>query len=218
MNRGEVDFSAVLRGKCPLCAGRGCIRELTAYGRGFKELFPLSSGRVLVARFECVTLKAKDGRRHTFSLLPLELVPYRRYTLRSMLTALALFVSVFGPDVTTIEQAFLDALPTDGPVSVSLLRLWAQAAVRGFRRSHPVLCKMHELSLVSARSGLVGEAGEVREYLRGCRVRAPPAFDSVVCTWTEDPAGWHDDLCRLVTEYSRATRVFLVGVPSQERG
>ncbi len=134
-----------------------------------------------------------------------------------MLTALALFVSVFGPSVTTIEQAFLDALPTDGPVSMSLLRLWARDAVRGLRRSHPILCKMYELSDISAQCGLVGWAGEVRAYLRSCKVRAPPAFDSVVCTWAEAPAGWHDDLCRLVKEYSLATRVFLVGTPSQGR-
>jgi len=219
MARDEVDFGSVVRGRCPLCGGGGCIRQLTAYSRWAIELFPPSKMSVPVARFECVRLRKKDGKRHTFSLLPLELAPYHRYTLRSMLMALVLFSTLMRGQGWTVEETVLAVVPLDSPVTVSLLRYWAKVAVRGLRRAHSLLVKAYPaLSQVASGSGFGGEGREVETYLRSCRVRAPPHLDTVSVSLTEPADGWHDDVAGVVQAYRRSTSGFLVGTPSQDRG
>lgn len=218
MERGDVDFTQSINGRCPLCEGRGCIKQLTCYWRGAIDLFSGIEKSVPVARFECVDLRSQDGKRHTFSLLPLGLVPYHRYTAESMLMALLLFGTFCCEGGSTIEDIFLSAIPLDSTLCVSLLRFWAKVVVRGFRRAHAELSKTYNLSEISSGKGLRGIAEEVGRYLVGCSVRAPPEFDSVLGKWKQPAGECFAEMRSLIRAYSRPSGRFLCGRPSQERG
>ena len=217
MERDEVDFSSVLSGCCPLCCGHGCIKQLTCYWRTAIDLFQQIERSVPVARFECVALRSKDGKRHTFSLLPLGLVPYHRYTAESMLMALLLFGTFCCQERSTVEDLFLSAIPLDSTVCISLLRFWAQVVVRGFRRAHTELRKTYDLSTISSGTGLRGLSVEVVNYLVGCSVRAPPEFDSVLGEWKQPADECFKEIRSLIRAYSNSTGRFFCGRPYQQR-
>ena len=167
MRAGSVDFSWVLRGRCPVCGGRGHLGQLWPYTRRVVELFSERDERVLVARFRC----NRTGR--TFSLLPHELAPYHMYTVPSMLRVLALMHALFGAPERSLESIIAD-LPSDCAVTVYLVRCWARTVVRGFRRSHSTLARLHDLTVVGSDSGFRGEVSEVHAYLVACGARGPP--------------------------------------------
>lgn len=167
MRADSVDFSWVLRGRCPLCGDRGCIGELTPYERRVVELFPYREEWVLVPRFRC----NRTGR--TFSLLPDELAPYHVYTVPTMLRVLALFHGLFGDPGRSLESIIED-LPSDCAVTVYLIRCWARVVVRGFRRAHAALARTYDLRGVSSGSGFRGEVAEVHAYMTACGPRGPP--------------------------------------------
>jgi len=196
MNRGEVDFAAFVAGECPLCGRRDCLRELTPYLRGVIELFPWAVEEVLVARFLC------REKKLTVSLLPLELVPYHRYTLRSMLIALFLFHAVWGKPGSTLEDIWCE-LPPDSNVLVFLLRYWLGEVLRGLRRAHVELGRRYDLGEVSTGAGLGGALTELHSYCCAVGVRGPPQGNAAVAV--------------LAAGYSDSTGRFLVGRPSQER-
>ena len=75
---------------CPVCGGGCGYREIEAYFREVRELWPQRSGFVPVARFQCRG-KREAGEYPTFSMLPYQLVPYHRYTLGSMVMAMLLW-------------------------------------------------------------------------------------------------------------------------------
>jgi hypothetical protein len=196
MSAGAVDFSWVPRKRCPLCGGRGHIGLLTPYSRRVVELFPHWEERILVARFRC----NRTGR--TFSLLPLELAPYHVYTVPTMLRVLALFHVLFGDPGRSLESIIND-LPSDCVVTVYLIRCWSRMMVRGFRRSHPTLTRLHELRYISSGLGLRGEVSEVDAYLGACSARGPPP-ESL-------------PLLRSFRDITQGMR-FLFGTASQDRG
>jgi hypothetical protein len=196
MKYGEVDFAAFVVGKCPLCGQRECLRQITPYSRGFIELFPWGNGEVLVARFLCRKLKL------TVSLLPVELAPYHRYTLRSILLALLLFHAVWGDPSCTLEDVW-SKLPLDSNVTVYLLRYWLGEVLRGLRRAHDHLCRWYDLSDIQSGVGLSGRLRELHSYFHTCKIRGPPDGNAAVAD--------------LATGYSRSTKCFLVGRTSQER-
>ncbi|MFH1689350.1 MAG: hypothetical protein ABIE42_03830 [Candidatus Eisenbacteria bacterium] len=167
MRADSVDFSWVLRERCPLCGDRGCIGELTPYGRGVVELFPYREEWVLVARFRC------NRTRGTFSLLPLELAPYHVYTVPTMLWAL-MFCHVMFSEPGKPLDAVLEKLDSDRPVTMYLVRCWARMVIRGFRRSHTTLARLHDLRGVRSESGFRGAVSEVDAYLTACCARGPP--------------------------------------------
>lgn len=196
MRADAVDFSWVLRERCPLCGGRGHIGRLTAYVRRVVELFPYREEWVLVARFRC----NRTGR--TFSLLPLELAPYHIYTVPTMLWAL-MFCHVVFSDPGKPLDSVLEKLDSDRPVTMYLVRCWARMVVRGFRRSHATLARLHDLTGVRSGVGFRGEVSEVDAYLTACFARGPP------------PAALH--LLRGFGEIAQGAR-FLFGTASQDRG
>ena len=79
---GGIDWRREVRPSCPICGQDECWREITPYSRHVIELFPCREDDVLIARFQCRRTLA------TFSLLPVQLIPYHQYTVSSMLGAL----------------------------------------------------------------------------------------------------------------------------------
>ena len=217
MEHCDVVWSAVLEGKCPICGKKGCLREITPYGRWVFSLFPLFKRWVLVARFQCRTKKL------TVSMLPLELAPYHPFMIPSMLALV--FLCVKDGKATTLSGflgALLDATEresgsdhrsTDDPeaedvqedsdqTSLSLLRLWICLLVRGFRRAHTELRVLCVLDEMKSGKGPVGEAREVQAYAVASTARAPPSAELVL---------------EVMREYSARTGKFLFGTPSQDR-
>jgi hypothetical protein len=70
---------------CPICGKRECYRRITPYFRYAIELFPeFGKQRIPIARFLC------RNKRRTFSLLPIQLIPYFQYTLCAVIGTLLL--------------------------------------------------------------------------------------------------------------------------------
>ncbi len=93
MNSGEwehPDFSD----KCPLCGGQDCARYHGTYQRGAespKERFSVTD--LPIIRILCLEKGDKKKCDHrTVSLLPLELIPYRKLSLKFMI--LAVFIKL----------------------------------------------------------------------------------------------------------------------------
>ena len=196
MKRGDVDFSVFVVGKCPLCGQRGCLREITPYSRGVMELFSWRTGDVLVARFLC------RSSAKTVSLLPLELIPYCRYTLQSIVMTLLFFHAVWGTPGRTLEDIW-DDLPPDSSVTVYLVRYWLCLVLRGFRRGHAELSQRYDLETIRTKIGLAGDLTELHGYFDAFGIRGPPEGCYAVA--------------QLAASYSEATGRFLVGRSSQDR-
>ena len=82
---GRIDFSSLIGPACPICGNKDCYREITPYWRYAMELFPaFAKKRIPIARFLC------RRRPRTFSLLPLQLIPYYQYTANAILGTLLL--------------------------------------------------------------------------------------------------------------------------------
>jgi len=198
LESGAVDFSAVLSGRCPLCGRRGCLRELTPYGRWAISLFPYEKRWILVARFLCRKTKL------TVSLLPLELAPYHPYSIPSMLWVLWLCgKGLESREGCGILRVLLDAVRDTDDVTESLVGFWVEMILRGFHRAHPMLRALHDLSGVTSGRGLPCRVLEVGVYLRSCRVRGPPALVG--------------DVMALLRDVSARRHRFLFGIPSQDR-
>ena len=116
--------------RCPICGRRGCWRRIAPYTRGVIELFPYAEGVVQVLRGQC----GCTGR--TFSLLPVELILYYRYTASSVVGALLLawvavreqgggFGRVLEQDPRFVPESRLTAW---------LLETWLDALLTGLRR------------------------------------------------------------------------------------
>lgn len=88
---GRIDFPSVIGPACPICGHKGCYREITPYWRYAMELFPaFAKKRIPIARFLC------RRQPRTFSLLPLQLIPYCRYTANAILGSLLLALECRG--------------------------------------------------------------------------------------------------------------------------
>ena len=71
----QIDFISFLGVHCPICKRIDCYRPMAPYWRNAIELFPeFKKKRIPIARFLC------RRRRKTFSLLPVQLIPYFQYT------------------------------------------------------------------------------------------------------------------------------------------
>mgnify|MGYP006971734242 CR=1 FL=1 len=172
------------------------MRQITPYVRGVIELFPWREDEVSVPRFLC------RKRKLTVSLLPLALVPYHRYTLRSMMLALLLFHGIWGEPGATLEDIWSE-LPPESNVAIYLLRYWLGEVLRGLRCAHEALRRAYDLSGVGTGVGLGGALTELYSYCCAIGIRGPPEGGAAVAD--------------LAAGYSQGNGRFLVGRPSQER-
>jgi hypothetical protein len=140
-----------------------------------------------VARFLCRL------RRRTFSLLPIQLAPYCQYTLRAIIGTLLLGLGVREQGQQGLQGAVL-AVDPDSLVTPWLVACWLALVLNGLRRAHPLL-RVVGLTL---RHGTAWE--EVSDY-----------FLSLGWTSPGQP------LLKVLYRYSRTTRQFMFGIPSQGR-
>ena len=193
---GRLDFISSIGIRCPVCGREQCFRSITPYWRYAIDLFPeYRRESIPVARFLC----RQSGK--TFSLLPIQLIPYFQYTVHAVTGVLLLALTAresgrrgFHAAATGVDQ--------DSGVTPWLVAYWFMAVVRGFRRAHATLTQWYNLSGVhNQEKSKVCE--EVSVYFSGLE-------------WKRKVLQWAM-IVLAITRYSRQTRFFLFGVPSQWR-
>ena len=143
-----------------------------------------------MARFLCRL------KRRTFSLLPIQLAPYCQYTLTAIIGTLLLGLGAHQQGQQGFQGAVL-AIDPDSLVTPWLVACWLALVLHGLRRAHPVLRRW------------VGLSG-IRTALRPWE----EISDYFLCLdWTSP--GHH--FMEVLHRYSRTTRQFMFGIPSQQR-
>ena len=152
--------------------------------------------RIPIARFLC------RERRKTFSLLPIQLIPYFQYTAGAVIGTLLLGMECWQNG----QKGFYGACEVVDPESLVtpwLITCWLVVVVRGLRRGHPELRRLYPLDGIGTLERAKGWQ-EATDYFR--------AFD------LEPKRGSYVLLMDVVDRYSRRTGQFLLGTPSHYRG
>ena len=194
---GQIDFVSFIGVRCPICGGMDCYREIPSYWRYAIELFPeFKKKRIPIARFIC------RQRRKTFSLLPIQLIPYFQYTVGAVMGTLFLGLGCWQMGQKGFHGASVKVDP-ESLVTPWLIHRWLVAVIRGLRRSHAMLRRLYNLNGIST---LDREKAweEAARYFSAFRLKPK--------------VGWHVPLMELVCLYSQKTSQFLFGTPSQYRG
>jgi len=180
---------------CPICGEEHCYREITPYWRNAIELFPgFEKRRIPIARFLCRRLP------RTFSLLPIQLIPYFQYTASAVLGTLLLGLGCWQRGQQGFHGVSVEVDP-DSQVTPWLVAYWVVAILRGLRRAHAVLRGWYDLSGIRT-----SQPSRVWEDVSGY-------FLSL--GWKRD-LGWPSLVRDVIHRYSRTTKRFLFGTPSQE--
>ena len=172
---------------------------MAPYWRYAIELSPeFKEKRIPIARFIC------RRRRKTFSLLPIQLIPYVQYTVKAVVGTLLLGMGCWQRGQKGFHGASMavDAVDPDSLVTPWLIACWLGGVVRGLRRSHALLRQFYNLDAI----GTPNRAGTWEETARYFRVFG-----------LDSKGRWHPLLMDLVYRYSRKTSQFLFGTPSQDR-
>ena len=148
-----------------------------------------------IARFVCSTT-AK-----TFSLLPVQLIPYFQYTVNAVIGTL-----LFGIQCRQMGQkGFYGASVAVDPESLLtpyLIACWLGVVLLGLRRAHGVLRRFYNLTDIRS-SHSTGAWKEAASYF--------------LCLALLPQIRWGPQLQSLLNRYSHCTRLFLFGTPSQHR-
>lgn len=193
---GRIDFNSFIGPICPICGEKDCYRELTPYWRYAIDLFPeYKKERIPVARFLC------RGRGKTFSLLPIQLIPYFQYTMQAVIGVLLLALRSWELGQRGFHGAAVRVDP-DGRVTPWLVAYWVALVLRGFRHAHATLMRWYDLSGIRSVED-TGELGDVAGY--------------VSCLgWKSAMVPW-ELIQTTIDRYSGQTKRFLFGTPSQWR-
>jgi len=167
---------------------------MVPYWRYAIELFPdFKKKRIPIARFMC--------RRHrkTFSLLPIQLIPYFQYTVGAVMGTLLLGMGCWQRGQRGFHGASVkvDEVDPDNRITPWLITCWLVAVVKGLRRGHAVLRQFYNLDAIHTSEAWE----EAAAYFA--------AFDLRIDRLSL--------LMDLVYRYSRKTGRFLFGTPSQHR-
>jgi len=193
---GRIDFISSIGPACPICNDTDCYRKITPYFRYAIDLSPeFKKEKIPIARFLCCK------KRRTFSLLPIQLIPYFQYTVHAVVATLLLGLLFWQKGQRGFYGASLCVDP-DSRVTPWLVVYWHRIIVRSFRRAHAILGRMFDLDEVRSTKNCLAWH-EVKSYFGalGCH---PKTFL------------WHK-LELLLHRYSRDTGQFLFGKPSQQR-
>jgi hypothetical protein len=169
---------------------------MAPYWRYAIELFPrFKKKRIPIARFIC------RQRGKTFSLLPIQLIPYFQYTVGAVVGTLFLGMRYWKKGQKGFHGASVEVDP-DSLVTPWLITYWLLMVVRGLRRGHTALRQFYNLDGIHTPNR-VGTWEEVAQYFAvfGLKPKVP----------------WHPLQIDLVDRYSRKTGQFLFGTPSQYR-
>ncbi len=181
---------------CPICNGTDCYRAITPYWRYAIELFPeFKKKQIPIARFLC-------RRYHkTFSLLPIQLIPYFQYTVGAVMGTLLLGMGCWQRGQRGFHGASMkvDEVDPDSLLTPWLITCWLVAVVRGLRRSHAALRSFYNLDGIQTS----GAWEEAAAYFAAFGLK--PKMEGLSL------------LMDLVYRYSRAIGQFLFGTPSQYR-
>jgi hypothetical protein len=193
---GQIDFFSFLGPTCPVCGKQDCYREITPYWRYAIDLFPeFKKERVPIARFLC------DKRERTFSILPSQLIPYFQYTVNAVIGTLLLMLQCRQMGQKGFHGASV-AVDPDSLLTPWLIACWLGVVVLGLRRAHGVLGRWYNLTDIgSSHRAAVWE--EASGYF--------------LCFGWHLKIRWGPPLQSFVNRYSRSTRMFLFGTPSQYR-
>jgi hypothetical protein len=133
-------------------------------------------------------------------MLPYQLVPYHRYTVESMITAILLWAEYCkDPDEVGTAYQVEQLLPGDSRVSSWQLHCWLLAFRVGFSRAQGELFEIYDFAGVPFGAPAIYE---VHGY-----------FEAV----SRGPPGRGEAVVSCVREHGRRTGRFLFGVPSQGR-
>ncbi len=167
-----------------------------SYWRYAIELVPdFKKKRIPIARFMC------RQRRKTFSLLPIQLIPYFQYTVSAVVGTLLLGMGCWQMGQKGFHGASV-AVDPESLITSWLIACWLVAVVRGLGRSHAVLRRLYDLDGIGTLEGAQGWQ-EVAAYFA--------AFG------LEPKMQWRGLLMDLLYRHSRSTNEFLFGTPSQYR-
>jgi hypothetical protein len=167
---------------------------MAPYWRYAIELFPeFQKEPIPVGRFFC-----RQWRR-TFSLLPIQLIPYFQYTVDSVLGTLLLGWGHWQKGQGGFWGACLQVDP-DSLVTPWLVAFWLAVVLRGLRRGHPVLGRFYDLTGIGTPKK-VASWEEAAGYFLALSLKVKTG-----------PLG-----IQLVHTYTQATRQFLFGTPSPQR-
>jgi len=191
---GQIDLESQIGPICPLCGRVNCYRKMTPYWRYAIELFPeFQQEQIPIGRFLC------RQRRRTFSLLPIQLIPYFQYTVEAVLGTLLLAWGYWQRGQGGLWGASLEVDP-DSLVTPWLVAFWLGAILRGFRRGHSALGRFYDLTGIGTPKE-VSLWKEAAAYFLVLGLKAK-----------KRPVG-----IQFVRTYTQATRQFLFGIPSQQR-
>jgi hypothetical protein len=169
---------------------------MAPYWRYAIELFPeFKKKRIPIARFIC------RQRRKSFSLLPIQLIPYFQYTVGAVVETLFFGIECWQKG----QKGFYGASEVVDPESLVtpwLITCWLIAVVGGLRRGHALLRRFYPLDGIDTL-----ETSKVWQEVTGYFA----AFG------LEPKMEWRCLLMNLLCRYSRSTARFLFGTPSQYR-
>jgi hypothetical protein len=192
----QIDFISFLGARCPICKDLDCYRPMVPYWRYAIELFPeFKKERIPIARFLC------RKRHKTFSLLPIQLIPYFQYTVGAVMETLLLGMGCWQMGQKGFHGASVkvDEVDPGSLLTPWLIACWLVAVVQGFRRGHAALRPYYHLDGIQSS----GAWKEASAYFAAFGLR--PKVDSLSL------------LMDLVYHYSQRTGQFLFGTPSQHR-
>ena len=135
------------------------------------------------------------------SLLPIQLIPYLQYTTNAVLGTLLLGLGCWYGGQRGFHGASAEVDP-DSQVTPWLVACWVVVVLRGLRRAHAVLRRWYDLSRIRTSQRSRGWEDVSRYFLS---------------------LGWKRDLCcssllrEVLHRYTRTTKRFFFGTPSQER-
>ena len=180
-----------------MCDDIDCYRQISPYFRYAIELFPeFNKERIPIARFLC------RKRQATFSLLPIQLIPFFQYTVAAVIGTLILGFQYWQMGKRGFYSASV-SVDADSLVTPYLIVCWLAIVARGLRRAHSVLRRFYDLSHVHTLTDGTDPWKEVSGYFLAFGLKQKIPWTQRVLT-----------LCR---RYSRSTNRFLFGVPSQQR-
>jgi hypothetical protein len=169
---------------------------MAPYWRYAIELFPgLEKKPIPIARFIC------RQRRKTFSLLPIQLIPYFQYTVGAVMGTLLLGMGCWQMGQRGFHGASVEVDP-ESLVTPWLIACWLVAVIRGLRRGHTELRQFYDLDGI----GTANRAGTWQEAAR--------YFGAL---GLKPKVQGYPLVMDLVERYSRRTGQFLFGTPSQYR-
>jgi len=195
---GQIDFCSSIGERCPICGGINCYQAMAPYWRYAIELFPeFKKKRIPIARFLC------RQRRKTFSLLPIQLIPYFQYTVGAVVGALLLGTECWQNG----QKGFYGASEEVDPESLVapwLITCWLAAVVRGLRHGHPELRRLYPLDGIGIPEKAAKGWQEATDYFVAFGLKPRRDYDVL--------------LMDLLYGYSWRTDQFLFGTSSQYRG